>query len=98
MSSHHRWLPGADEEVACIACGRSVTRSAAREYDKHGARWDRTDKTFEYLCTDCHGDCCHQPRDGLEARLVSAGAGEVDRDTFLRRFCATQGEHPDLDS
>ncbi|WP_436909074.1 DUF7562 family protein [Halosimplex marinum] len=79
-------LPNADDDVTCIGCGASVPRSGAREYDKHGDRWRRDGKRFEYLCKPCHRDCDHQPRDGLEATLVEAGAGEVDRARFLRRY------------
>ncbi|MFB6164551.1 MAG: hypothetical protein ABEJ31_05280 [Haloarculaceae archaeon] len=77
-----------DAQVTCIACGRSVRRSDAREYDKHGDRWDRADKDFEYLCKRCHREECHQPRDGLERLLVDSGAGETDRETFLSTFQA----------
>jgi hypothetical protein len=76
----------ADDAVTCIACGTEVLRSDAREYDKHGDRWDRNDKRFEYLCKPCDGDRCHRPREGLEETLVSAGAGATDRRTFLRRY------------
>ena len=78
---------GADREtVTCIACGEELPRSEAREYDKHGDRWDRRDKTFEHLCKTCFTDTCRQPRDGLEETLSAAGAGETDRATFLERF------------
>jgi hypothetical protein len=75
-----------DADVTCIACGSTVPRSEAREYDKHGDRWDREGKRFEHLCKRCHRECCHQSRDGLEAALVRAGAGTADRTTFLRRY------------
>jgi hypothetical protein len=77
---------GRGDEVTCIACGDAVSREDAREYDKYGDRWDRRDKTFEYLCKPCHRECCHQPRAGLEALLADAGAGERDRETFLAHF------------
>jgi hypothetical protein len=79
-------LSNSDEDVTCIGCGATVPRSEAREYDKHGDRWSRDGRQFEYLCKPCHSDCCHQPRDGLEATLVDIGAGEVDRDTFFGRY------------
>jgi hypothetical protein len=63
-----------------------VPRSEAREYDKHGDRWDRRDKEFEHLCKTCFAELCRQPRDGLETTLDAAGAGEADRATFLERF------------
>jgi len=81
-----------EEEVTCIACGTDLDRSKAREYDKHGDRWDRTDKEFEYLCKPCYRDCCHQPRDGLEELLVDAEAGEVEREAFVEAFVAASEE------
>jgi len=72
--------------VTCIACGEQLPREDAREYDKHGDRWDRHDKRFEYLCKGCFTDTCRQPRDGLEETLSAAEAGETDRETFLRQF------------
>ncbi|MFD1588440.1 hypothetical protein ACFR9U_15765 [Halorientalis brevis] len=87
MPSSTPWGRDADQEVTCIACGETLAREDAREYDKHGDRWNREDKTFEYLCKPCDRACCHQPRDGLEATLVAADAGRTDRKTFLRRFC-----------
>ncbi|MUV89496.1 hypothetical protein GJ629_05965 [Halapricum sp. CBA1109] len=79
---------GGEAAVTCIACGEEIQRGDAREYDKHGNRWERTDKEFEFLCKPCHGDICHQPRDGLEQRLIDIGAGESDRETFLSSFVA----------
>jgi hypothetical protein len=73
-------------QVTCIACGEEVPRTAAREYDKHGNRWERTDKEFEYLCKECHSDLCHQPRGDLETVLVESGAGERARESFLTRY------------
>ncbi|MFB6178556.1 MAG: hypothetical protein ABEI77_02390 [Halorientalis sp.] len=75
-----------DSQVTCIACGSSIARSDAREYDKHGDRWDRKDKEFEYLCKACHRNLCHQPRRGLESLLVESSAGECAQDAFLRRY------------
>jgi formate-dependent nitrite reductase cytochrome c552 subunit len=82
---------GGDESVTCIACGHSLVRSEAREYDKEGDRWDRHGKEFEYLCKDCHSDLCHQPRDELEALLadVESSTGDSpDREEFLREYSA----------
>lgn len=77
-----------ETRVTCIACGDSVARSAAREYDKHGDRWERTGKEFEHLCKTCYRQLCHQPRGELEALLVEARAGaEYDTQAaFLERY------------
>nr|WP_231554280.1 hypothetical protein [Halobellus rufus] len=56
--------------VVCIACGTSLPRADAREYDKHGNRWERHGKSFEHLCKACYRDLCHQPRGELEALLL----------------------------
>lgn len=72
--------------VICIACGRSIRRSDAREYDKHGDRWDREGKDFEFLCKGCFRGLCHQPRDELEALLVDSLAGECTQAEFLARY------------
>lgn len=76
-----------EDDVTCIGCGATVPRSEAREYDKHGDRWSREGKEFEYLCKPCHRECCHQNRDGLEETLVAADAGRTDRKTFLKQYC-----------
>ncbi|PSP31702.1 hypothetical protein BRC64_09125 [Halobacteriales archaeon QH_10_67_22] len=73
--------------VTCIACGETVSRPKAREYDKHGDRWDRDDKEFEYLCKPCDRERCHQPRGDLESVLEDAEAvTDGDRATFLSRY------------
>lgn len=82
------------EEVVCIACGDRLPRGDAREYDKQGDRWDRHDKEFEYLCSDCHGDLCHQPRDGLEALLADV-EGQGDHPTSEAFAAAFQREVAD---
>lgn len=88
------WRPrsGRSESTTCIACGADLDRTAAREYDKHGDRWDREGKTFEHLCKDCDAALCHQPREGLEDLLVEAAAGETADETFLRQYCAAVEE------
>jgi hypothetical protein len=87
------------QEVTCVACGTDLRRSEAREYDKHGDRYDRRDKEFEYLCKPCYRDLCHQPRRGLEADLVAAGAGEQSRSGFLADYAARVGaEEPTGDA
>lgn len=87
MPASTPWWRDADQQVTCIACGETLDRKDAREYDKHGDRWSREGKEFEYLCKPCDRQCCHQTRDGLEETLVAADAGRTDRKTFLRRFC-----------
>lgn len=85
-------LSESGSEVVCIACGTRIARSDAREYDKYGDRWNREDKRFEYLCKPCHSGLCHFSREGLEAKLLQAGAGETDRNAFLRNFTELDGE------
>ncbi|MFB6080328.1 MAG: hypothetical protein ABEJ81_04960 [Haloferacaceae archaeon] len=75
------------EEVVCIACGASISRTEAREYDKQGDRWDRHGKEFEHLCKACYRGLCHQPRDELEDLLVEIEDDDpVDRAEFLSRY------------
>ncbi|GGN96352.1 DUF7562 family protein [Haloarcula pellucida] len=87
MSDRNAWHRDGGE-VTCLSCGESVSRDDAREYDKHGDRWNREEKSFEFLCKPCYRECCHSPRRGLEERLIEAGAGTTDQTTFLRRYCA----------
>lgn len=77
---------GDRKTVVCIACGSSVPRSDAREYDKAGDRWTRRGKEFEHLCKACHRDLCNQPRDGLESLLLDIDAGGLSRSEFLQRY------------
>ena len=70
----------------CIACGDSVLREDAREYDKEGDRWSRRDKEFEYLCAGCDDELCHQPRDGLESLLRSIEGDGLSDEEFLGRY------------
>jgi hypothetical protein len=72
--------------VVCIACGTSLLRSEAREYDKEGNRWERHGKDFEFLCKECYRGLCHQPRDELESLLVDIEREELSRDEFLQRY------------
>ncbi len=72
--------------VVCIACGDSVRRRDAREYDKEGDRWSRREKEFEYLCVDCDDDISHQPRDGLESLICSIEAEGLSDEEFLERY------------
>ena len=73
--------------VDCIACGTSVPRADAREYDKEGDRWERHGKEFEHLCKDCYRDLCHQPRPGLEDLLTDVER-RTDRSEFLAAYVA----------
>jgi hypothetical protein len=93
MTARNPWHRG-ETTVTCIACGEEVERSAAREYDKHGDRWNRDGKSFEYFCKPCDAERCHSQREGLEADLVAAGAGNATRKAFLRRYfdIVTDGE------
>jgi DNA-directed RNA polymerase subunit RPC12/RpoP len=84
---------GDEEEVTCPACGRTVRREDAREYDKHGDRFDRDGKSFEYLCQTCHDDLSLQGRAGLEDTLVEIEAGAHDDEEFLRRYAAKTEKH-----
>lgn len=72
--------------VVCIACGTSLLRSDAREYDKEGDRWDRQGKRFEYLCKACYRELTHQPRDDLEDLLDDVQVPGQSREEFLRRY------------
>jgi hypothetical protein len=83
---------GDDGTVTCPACGRRLDREDAREYDKHGDRFDRRGKSFEHFCKPCHDDLCMQGRTGLEATLVEIEAGEHADAEFFSRFAAETGE------
>ncbi|MFC6724710.1 hypothetical protein ACFQE1_10045, partial [Halobium palmae] len=72
--------------VDCIACGASVLRTEAREYDKEGDRWSRQDKEFEHLCKGCYRELDHQPRGELEALVVDVEEQGQSREAFLRRY------------
>ena len=72
--------------VTCIACGEDLQRDQAREYDKQGDRWDREDKSFEYLCKPCFRELCHLSRGDLEETLVAADAGHLPTEEFLHRY------------
>lgn len=77
------------QSVICIACGDSLARRQAREYDKEGDRWDRQGKEFEYLCKSCHRELCHQPRGDLESLLIDVEAerdDHLDAEGFLRAY------------
>lgn len=77
---------GGDTTVVCIACGESLPRSEAREYDKTGDRWERHDKDFEHFCKDCFRELSHQPRPGLESLLVDIEDDGLSEAEFLSRY------------
>lgn len=78
---------GGDEHVTCIACGLTIIRSEAREYDKEGDRWSRRGKEFEYLCKACYRDLNHQPRDELEGLLIDIEQPIcMTQEEFIRRY------------
>jgi hypothetical protein len=83
---------GRGREVTCIACGDTVPRSKAREYDKYGDRWNRRDKEFEYLCKPCDRQRCHQPRGDLESRLTDAEAAADEGPAFVSAYLALAEE------
>jgi len=86
------WPTDGERTVTCIACGRDLKRSAAREYDKFGDRWDRAGKTFEYLCKPCFSALGKRRRADLEPTLERAGAGRVSDREFLARYLAAAEE------
>jgi adenine-specific DNA methylase len=78
---------GRDDHVTCVACGRSIARSDAREYDKEGDRWSRTGKRFEYVCKSCHRDLNHQPRNELEGLLIDVEcSSSMTQEEFVDRY------------
>ncbi|WP_158055280.1 DUF7562 family protein [Halorussus halophilus] len=88
-----------NDSVDCIACGDTIRRTDAREYDKEGDRWDRKDKEFEHLCKACHNDLCHQPRAELEDLLVDIDAGALSETEFLARYSqAVEERYGSVDS
>lgn len=88
------WRSDENREI-CPACGDSVVRSAAREYDKTGDPWTRRDKSFEYFCSSCHDALCHHNRDILESLLVEINAGSCSNDEFFDRYYHAVAERSD---
>jgi len=82
------------QTVTCPACGESIARSEAREYDKEGNRWERHDKSFEHFCKDCFRELCHQPRGDLEARLTEIEETGLSVEEFLARYVASVEADP----
>jgi len=79
------------QTVSCPACGESVPRSEAREYDKEGNRWERQDKTFEHFCKACFRELCHQPRRDLESTLTKIQDSGLSQEAFLQRYLESVG-------
>jgi hypothetical protein len=88
----------ASTDVVCIACGETLPRGDAREYDKYGDRWDREGKAFEYLCKPCHRECCHQPRNGLEELLARVEDEHADARAFVTEYYALVAEDVSTES
>ena len=83
------WPPWRADRVTCIACGTSLPRADAREYDKHGDRWDRGEKEFEHLCKPCDRELSRYPRGELEEVLRDIGeTGEMSQAEFCARYLA----------
>lgn len=82
--------PPEDALVTCPACGQSLPCDQTREYDRFGDRWDREEKTFEYVCKPCHREMCHFPRGGLEDLLCDAGSDHETPQAFVRAFYREQ--------
>jgi hypothetical protein len=86
---------GNQTTVTCVACGVSIERTEAREYDKQGNRWERHGKDFEYLCKGCYQELCHQPRDGLESMLIeieetiTSQSHSLSQSEFLTQYFGT---------
>ncbi|ADQ68347.1 hypothetical protein GL213_13885 [Halogeometricum borinquense] len=72
--------------VVCLACGTSVLRGEAREYDKEGDRWNRQGKEFEHLCKECYRELCHQPRAELESLILGIEEDTLSQEEFLKRY------------
>ncbi len=85
------------EPVTCIACGDTIDREDAREYDRYGDRWDRENKRFEYLCIECHRREGHLSRDGLEETLVAVGSGYPSPGAFVAAYYEQLSETIDAD-
>lgn len=87
------------ESIRCIACGTTVDRTDAREYDRFGDRWDRSEKEFEYLCTGCHDAESHAMRPALESILEEIGSDHESPEEFIaayyRELAGQEGQHSD---
>lgn len=74
------------ERHICIACGERVARSDAREYDKHGDRWEREGKSFEYICQDCHRNLNHHSLNGIEETASDVSVSHHNPWRFARAY------------
>ena len=72
--------------VTCPACGSTLPRNDALEYDRLGDRWDRNEKSFEYLCKGCYREESHYPRDRLEETLILAGGPYAQTGDFIAAY------------
>jgi len=94
----HGRRTSSQQTVTCPACGESIARSEAREYDKEGNRWERHDKSFEHFCKRCFRELCHQPRGELESLLTEIQEPGLSQSTFLRQYLeSVDGEAPGED-
>lgn len=75
-----------DESVTCIACGETLPRTDAREYDKYGDRWSRDGKEFEHLCKPCFRGLTKHSRDGLEDILTEVSDADLTQEEFVAAF------------
>lgn len=88
-------MSGDPDQVTCPACGTQLARTRAREYDRHGDRWDRDGKEFEYLCKPCHRAACHLPRGELKETLEAVGK-QPSPEAFVAAYYreVDANEHP----
>lgn len=85
------------ETVTCIACGETLPRTDAREYDKHGDRWARDGKEFEYLCKPCFRGITKHSRDGLEDALEAVAEPSMTQEEFVTAFVDATRETAERD-
>lgn len=88
---------GGTGTVTCIACGESLPRADAREYDKYGDRWTREGKEFEYLCKPCFRDLTKHSRDGLEDVLEGVEGRHLSQEEFVAAFIDATRETAERD-
>lgn len=86
------------ESVDCIACGSTVDRTEAREYDRFGDRWERSGKKFEYLCDSCHDAESHAGRSELESTLEEIGSDHDSPEAFIAAYYRVVAEREEKQS